>query len=371
MTKKQKAIFPSKEAKKSIRPVFVVSQRTISEFALFLRYLLIGLADESIRSVLVCPPKLDIEPLVYSSTEVIRDTVFALPGLWRQNNRVLIDRLRKFGPTVLHCLCESRALFTRQLAGQLGLPYVLTVNSLQKKRSELPISLSRCAKITAPAKSIAENIEKLYPGFDRRIEQINIGTFARKSTDCFSNPSRLRGIVTAMPRSDRYGFENLLGAVKNLAISGYEFMLVVIADGIAEKQLRSSLVRLGLLQIVTVIPASEPWRSVLEAGDIFVHYRPRDTFDVLLLEAMAVGTAVAACKGGVDDLVVDDATAVVFDANNELSIRSSLQRLFDRTELAKRLANCAQDYARENHTVSGMISAFLRIYSDAQNGKNS
>ncbi|GAI01811.1 unnamed protein product, partial [marine sediment metagenome] len=53
---------------------------------------------------------------------------------------------------------------------------------------------------------------------------------------------------------------------------------------------------------------------------------------------MSVGSAVAGCKGGVDDLIIEEETAVVFDPNDEISIRSSLQRLFDSRELARQIA---------------------------------
>jgi glycosyltransferase involved in cell wall biosynthesis len=80
---------------------------------------------------------------------------------------------------------------------------------------------------------------------------------------------------------------------------------------------------------------------------------------------MSVGAAVAACKGGVDDLIIEEQTAIAFDPDDELSIYSSLQRLFDRRELARKIAGGAQEYLRENHTVSNMITSTLRTYREA------
>jgi glycosyltransferase involved in cell wall biosynthesis len=85
---------------------------------------------------------------------------------------------------------------------------------------------------------------------------------------------------------------------------------------------------------------------------------------------MSVGAAVAACKGGVDDLIVEDQTAVVFDPNDELSIVGALQKLFDRREFARQIAKKAQEYLRENHTVSKMISAILQTYYEASRPKS-
>ena len=173
-------------------------------------------------------------------------------------------------------------------------------------------------------------------------------------------------MVTAHPLNNVDEFENLFGAVRHLAIDGYEFMFVVMGGGRAERRLRKLLAALGLSQIVTIVSRLEPWRSILAAGDIFIQPQPSDAFNPLLLEAMSVGTAVAGCKGGVDDLIIEDETAVVFDPNDELSIYGSLQRLFDRQEWARQLAKGAQEYLRENHSVSRMISSVLQVYREVQ-----
>jgi len=171
--------------------------------------------------------------------------------------------------------------------------------------------------------------------------------------------------VIAHPLDNVADFENLFSAVRNLVINEYEFILAVIGAGRAERQLRKLLAALDLQQTVTIVPRLKPWRSILAAGDIFIQPQPNAAFNPFLLEAMSLGSAVAACKGGVDDLIIKDQTAIVFDPNDELSIRSSLQRLFDRKEFARQLARGAQDYVRENHSVSGMISATLKTYREA------
>src|SRR4030042_579897 len=240
------------------------------------------------------------------------------------------------------------------------------VNSLQKRFGRLFISQSRCAKIIVPAETIAANVAKLYPAFADRIERINIGTFVSETSSCFREPNWLPSILTALPLDNESDFNNLFGAAKHLAIDGYEFMLVITGGGRAEKQVWKLLTARGLSQIVTFVPRLEMLRSVLAAGDIFIQPQPSNTFNPLLLEARRVGAAVAGCKGGVDDLIIEDKTAVVFDPADEFSIYDTLRRLFDRRELAQQIATAAQQYLRENYTVSNMISSTLQAYYDAQ-----
>jgi len=307
-----------------------------------------------------------VDYLVPPAVEVIRHPAVNLPLMGRRNNRILIERLSNFKPTVLHCLCETKARLTSQLARQLDLPYVLAVNSLQRRWPQLSISARRCAKIIVPARSIAANLAETYPRSAGRIEQINIGTFVQEGSACFCKSDGLACMVTSHPFNNVGDFEKLLNAVKHLVIDGYEFLLVLIGSGRAEKHLRKLLRALGLLWIVTIVPRLEPWRSVLAAGDIFIRPQPSDAFDPVLLEAMSVGAAVAACRRGVDDLIVEGQTAAVFDPDDELSIYSSLQRLLDSQESARQLAIGAQDYLRANHSVSKMVAATLETYHSAE-----
>jgi glycosyltransferase involved in cell wall biosynthesis len=352
--------------KKSLRPALIISERTVSVYSMLLKYLLVGLTDESITTALVCRPGCDVDSVVSPAVEVIRHPAFNLPLMRRRNSRILVERLANFKPTVLHCLCESKARLTKQLAQQLDLPYVLTVNSLQKRWGQLHISSRHIASFIVPAKSIASNLAKVYPRFAERIEQINTGTFVEKESGCFREPGRLTCMVTAHPLDNVGDFENLLSAVRHLAIDGYEFMFVLIGGGRAERQLRKSLVAQGLPQIVTIVPRLAAWRSALMAGDIFIRPQPSDTFDPFLLEAMSAGSAVAGCKGGVDDLIIEDKTSVVFEPDDALRIYTTLQQLFNRQELARQLARGAQEYLRENHSVSEMISSIIQTYRNAE-----
>jgi len=348
------------------RPVLIVSKQTVCQYSMFLEHLLTGLSDESLPAALVCRPDWNLDPVVSPLVDLVPYPVFDLPFLWRQNRRILVERLEKFQPTVLHCLCESRARLTRHLAEQLNLPYILTVNSLRRPLRRLPVAWSRCCRLMVPAETIAADLRKIYPRFAERISRINIGTFVEDWGDHLWEPGQLVTLVTARPLNRADDFEILLKAVKRLVLDGYEFLLVVMGDGRAESRLRKMVRSLGLLWIVTLVPLLEPWRSVLSAGDIYVQPQPANEFDPLLLEAMSVGTAVAGCKGGVDDLIIDGQTGVVFDPKDELSIYGSLQRLFDRPEFARQVARGAQTYLRQNHSVSKMVGEIIRIYRDAR-----
>src|SRR4030043_1782935 len=120
-------------SEKSLRPVLIISEPTLFEYSAPLEHLLVGFADESIPVTIVCPPDSNIETVLSGAVEVVRYPVFDLPLIGGLYTRELFEQISRFKPNVLHCLCESKALLTKKLAHQMGLPYVLSVNSLQQR----------------------------------------------------------------------------------------------------------------------------------------------------------------------------------------------------------------------------------------------
>lgn len=352
--------------RRSLRPALVLSSRSITEHTTFVRHLLVGLADESIPAALICPPGHNIESVTPAPAAVFTHPPVALPLMGYFGIDRLAGQLEKFRPSVLHCLCESRAGLTRQLARLLDVPCVLTINSLVKRMHKLPISTHHSAKIVVPCETIRASVAKSLPRFADRIAQINIGTFVETDTICFTNPSRLPSIVVAHPLRRVSDFSSFFEAIRSLRMDGREFMVAIMGTGSAEHQIRKLLVSLDLSDVVTIVPVLDPWRSVVVAGDIFVQPQPLQTFSVFLLEAMAVGTAVAACRGGVDDLIIPNETAMVFEPDSEPSIRQALKQLLDEHDFARRLATTAQEHIRVHYSVSEMVSAILRTYLEAQ-----
>jgi len=366
MSKQEKTATHGSAGSKPPRPVLIASQEVLTEYSIFLEHFLVGLADESVLSALVCPADFDVGSIVSPSVEIIRFPAYRFAIFRHQSRRKLLEQLKKFRPTVLHSLSDSRAMFTMQLAGKLDIPYVLTAGSLQRRFSRFSIGSRRCSRIITPAQSIAANIGQALPGLAERIEQINIGTFVAEQSNCLRHSGRVVSMVTAYRLSDTGGLEKLLGAVRHLAIDGYKFMLVITGSGRAEMKLRKLLAARGLSQIAVVVPKLQPRRRILAAGDIFIQPQVSSSFNPVLLEAMSLGMAVAGCKGGVDDLIIDGKTAVVFDPADEISIYDSLRQLLDRQQWARQLAAEAQNHLVENYSVSRMISSVLGLYRQAQ-----
>ncbi len=354
-----------KNKKNSLRLALVVSSHILSDYTTALQRLLAGMADASVPVALVCPPRVDLQHILTGNVEVFHYPFIELPFADAYNRRRVLGELAKFGPTVMHCLCESRAMFVRRISGRLNVPYVLSINSLQTRWAQFSISGKRCSKILVPGAAIESSVRRVHPRMTGHIQRLDYGTYIEDIPVCFSNSDDLPSIVIAYPLDNAGDFQNLFGAMRHLFIEGYEFAVVLMGSGRAESQLYRMLKAFDLLEHVAIVPRLSNWPDVLAAGDIFVRPAPLPWFDPLLLEAMAKGTAVAACTGGVDDLLIEDRTAVIFDRNDELSVMKTLQELLDKREHARELAENARRHVKAHHSASAMVNRLMSVYQHA------
>lgn len=352
--------------KNSVRPALIVDRSTLKNYANPLHHLLMGLTDEPCSAVIICPPDADVGNVLCPSVELIRHPIFRIPLFRAQSRKILFDKLDKFKPTVLHCLSGSKARLTMRIATQLDIPYVHTFNALEGSFFRPPVCPSHCATLIASSEVIADYLAKVYLRLSGRIEQINIGVFVDDTCACFSEMSRVTSMVTAKALDRLSDFEPLLNAVRHLAIDGYEFIYAIIGSGPAERQIHELIKGLGLSQRVTIIPAIDPIRTLFAGSDIFVQPQPATEFDSCVLEAMSVGMVVATARGGVDDLLIEDKTAVFFDPDDELRIYSALQKLLDKRDFARQLALTGQIHLKKHHSVSKMVDALVQTYRNAQ-----
>jgi glycosyltransferase involved in cell wall biosynthesis len=366
MAKQKKTPTTASTTDGAVRPVLVVNEEILNNLSVFLQYFFVGLADESGTAALICPPDYEIDHLLYPSVEIIKHPAYQTPLLWQQSKRKLLDSLMKYRPNILHCFGDGMANFTRNLAEQLDLPYVITLSSFQNKLRKSSISAKHCAAIIAPTEILRMHFEQLYPKFGERIRKINMGTFVDSQCACFSVPSRITSIVVVRRLDNAEDLGAMLSAIKHLAIDGHEFILMLIGTGPAERDVRDLRKTLGLSQVVYIIPDIQPLRSVFASADIFVLPQPERVFSYFLMEAMSTGMAVAGCAGGVDDVLIDNQTASLFEPADELSIYGCLQQLMEKREFARQIAMGAQSHLKENYAVSKMVTSLLETYRSAR-----
>jgi glycosyltransferase involved in cell wall biosynthesis len=357
---------PPVEVKEAVRPAILVDSCSLRNYSASLRHFLVGLAEGSHAAAVVCPPHPLMTSVLCPGIEIITYPLIRLPLFRRQNMSVLLERLEKFKPTVLHSFGAGRARLARQLSRQLDLPYIVTFNRPAHRALKPRIRWADCPALVASSRALAAYLSKAYPRHSLRIRHINLATYVDDDCACFASSHGIPSFIVAQ-RLDSVGeLDPLLNAIRHLVLGGHELVLAIIGAGRAESKLHARIRSLGLSQVVSVVPEIQPLRAVFAGADVFIQPRAHAEFSSRLLEAMSVGLAVAACDESVDDMLMADQTAVFFDGRDELSVYDCLGALLADRPRTRSMAKAGQEYLRRHHTVSRMTGALIQTYQTAR-----
>ena len=348
----------------SIRPLLILDSSTLARNSIFLEHFFVALADQSVHAAIVCPPDCNTSAILSPTIDIIIHPACQIPLLWRQNRKMLFEKVGEFKPTVIHCINRQQIGITRQIAQTFAIPYVLGARGMDKFHFA-EISDPLCSGILTPSQTIRQFIAAQYPDCASKIVQIEAGAFVEDSTACFANPQLVPSMMVIRPLDNASDFEVLFGAVKLLAEQNYEVLVVLIGKGKADSAVRKMIRTMGLSQVINVVPNFPMLRAAMAEADICIRPRPVYAFSVPLLEAMSVGMVVAGCKGGVDDLLIENETAILFDPDDKYSIADALKKILQNKDEARRIAANAQAYLRQHNTVSKMMSGLIDIYKRA------
>jgi len=348
-----------------LRPVLVGSGKSIEKYSTFLRHFFVGLLEEAQSIAFVCP-RGSVQSVGLSlPVEMIEHPFFNLKLMWRQNWKILVSRLEKFKPTVIHCICVSQVRLAHKLAEYFDIPFVLMLDRPDVGMYPFFLPLSNCGYLLSCGEGYLDELGKKYPSMCGRVGVVRPGTFVEDVSCCFSSPYRVTSMISVKSLERVEEFEYLLGAIRHLAIEGYEFVFMIVGSGNAEMRIRKLIRGLGLSQIVYVVPEMPPLRKILKGADIFIETDPNHSSDPNLLEAMSVGMAVAACSSE-EGFLKDRETALFFDGDDEISIYSCLRELCDKREFARQLAMNGQSELRANNSVSKMVGSIVDSYRISQ-----
>lgn len=351
-----------------VRPVFLVDYGAYQDYSVYIRRILVGLSGTANASALVCPWSVNTERILCPSVESFEHPALRLPIFFQQNRRVLLERLGRFKPTILHAFYPGlgQVCLARWLSARLEIPYVLTFHRDVKKWQRFETMLRPAGGIIAPSQTLADQIQKACPTLTERIAQIHVGSFVEDDCRCFADDGRIPSLI-AFHSLDRVEvFEPFLRAVYRLVQDGAELLVVIMGKGRKEKQIRRLIRQLGLTPSVTLVPPMQPMRSILSGADIYLHLEDRGLFDARLAEAMAVGLAVVGCGERNSGLLIDGQTAALWNPADELNIYGCLKKSLGQRAETRQLAMNGQAHLRQHNSVSRMVDKLMQTYIDAQ-----
>jgi len=355
-------ITESSDQTEMIRPLIISDRDTVSQYCPSLKHLLFGFEAQEVSCSMVVPPASDIEFLLFPRVKIIEHPLLRFPLFYRQNQKSLFERIEELKPSIVHCFGTAKVMLAKSIAEHFAIPAVISINSAHIALLHRHIIDKNFEKIIVPSDCVADSLKKYFS--QEKITRVNIGTFVDEACSCFSSDNTLPSMIVSC-RFDRFSdFEPLLNAIRHLTVDGNEFIVSLMGQGKAEKQIREFINQTGLIQTINITPLMRPLRSIFRGCDIYIHSDYMGDFDPAMIEAAGAGLAVAADKNNVAEFLQDGTTAVLFDGSDELSIYSTLQKLLENKIMAKTLASNLQNYLRSNNSVSTMVSDLLKIYSE-------
>jgi glycosyltransferase involved in cell wall biosynthesis len=293
-----------------------------------------------------------------------------IPGVLR-----LIQLIRGISPAILHCFL-FRANILGRIAGRMaGVPVIISSvrvleagsffkNVLDRITSSLDdacIAVSEAARrYTIEHSGISpQKISTIYNGIDCQ-ESCRESAFSRKALSLDEHD-----IVLALigRLHNQKGHRIVLNALPLILPEAPRVRLLFCGEGGEEGSLRKLTDDLGLTPQVRFLGLVENAAQILPHIDILVLPSLWEGMPHVVLEAMAAGRPVVASRiAGLDELVVDGETGVLFSPGDPRSLAAALLKLIINRELARNMGAAARERVTKHFQLKTTLQETVRLY---------
>jgi sugar transferase (PEP-CTERM/EpsH1 system associated) len=139
--------------------------------------------------------------------------------------------------------------------------------------------------------------------------------------------------------------------------------LDVVGDGTERGRLESLATSLALGDAVRFHGMRRDIPELLSQASMFVLPSVTEGISLTLLEAMATGMPVVACRvGGNPEVVVEEQTGILVPPRDPRSLASAMLRIHQDSSLARRFGNAGRRRVEQNFCVRKMVRAYEALY---------
>lgn len=252
----------------------------------------------------------------------------------------------------LVCLAKKFSKYKPKIA------YTRNMTMTRFKDSMYHRSLYKEVDLFVPVtKQVGEQIRQFIPKQVRgKVEPVYMGS------DCFEKPYKkeirnkytqndtmLVGLVGRIEESK--GQWLLIKAIEELQMQGINIKALVVGHAMDEdylNHLKQEIMQKGLTQNIEFIPFTNDVQAIMQVCDCVVLASKKETFGLVLIEAMHTKTAVVGSnQGGVLEIIDDKQTGLLFESGNSKSLAEQLKKLAKDPILREKLAENGQVKARK------------------------
>jgi glycosyltransferase involved in cell wall biosynthesis len=354
---------PSEAPRTPLRVAWVAGAATAEQFGRALQPLAIGLMDELIEIVALCPEGANVQELPSPPVETVFCGRTQWCGLFTRGAEALARELRRRKVRLLHALDVDPWPLAAELGRLAGLNCLVSSYglddawALRRRRRSVTGILAGSSPVRD--KLLAQHIAPA-----QRIELVRPGVYQVRQATCFLNPELRVSLVAGGPMDDFSAFEAVLRSFAALKRTGHDCAYLVMGNGRAERRLRSLAEVLGLRGDLTFVDRQPPrlLPEIFKAADVYVSPVPDRRVDMACLLAMAAGVPVLAAGVGASDFLVDGQTARCFSPASAANLTAKLTGLLDDRAAAAALAEGALAHLRTHHSPAEAVAAVARIY---------
>ena len=165
------------------------------------------------------------------------------------------------------------------------------------------------------------------------------------------------------------GHVYLLEAFVSLASRFPLLYLALVGEGELAHALRAFAQRSGLSDRVFFLGWREDTPSLLAAFDLFVHPSLNEGMGRALVEAMAAGLPIVACRaGGIAEVLAEGEAGLLVEAGTAPALAQGIETLLRDPALRARLGSAARERARR-YSVEAMLEKIEALYRELFEGK--
>lgn len=310
-----------------------------------------------------------VNTMLYKYINIPKFPVYQVVKAQKKGSALIDNYIAKYGkPDVVHLHCYEGILMAMHLKNKYKIPFVVTEHSSRFMNNSVPASMEKYAELafreSAYNISVSEKFaEVLHEKYKREFHYVpNI-----VNTDFYTpgkRPEKEFTFLSAGILNDNKNHVLLIGAFSRFLKSGKTAKLMIAGNGPNMESLKAQALGSGIGKnvVFTGWLPREKLAEMMQQANVFVLPSKKETFGVVLIEAMSCGLPVISTKsGGPESIITSAKTGILCDFDPQ-ALYLAMQEVYD--NFAGYDPDEIRQLVLDNYSQKAVSEKLLRIYTD-------